>query len=500
MTRSEKLIVAIGILVAVAGVLARFLALDAIPNGWFIDESFESLAALCLKEGLTTPLFSPGGGGSFVPPTHLYGVATWVSFFGRSIASLRAYSAFFGALGVVGMYFLGCQLKGRRLGYWCLVVAAVCPWAFTNSRIAWKTGVMPCFLIWGTYCLLRGIKRTDISGYLLASLFFSLAMYQYDPARAQIPLLCCGIGLIYWRQLNWRGVAYLGAVGCILCLPLMVLTLNGAIMRRSAEISVFVHYPLAEALVQVAKNFLLHIDPVYLFIRGDSNLRHSIPNVGQVGWLDAGAFLWLFVAASRWIYSKLGGTRLSTVPQPLDETKKAVAVSVLGYATAVIPAALTIEALPHSLRSIGGWPFVALLTATAIVSSIDLLPRLRTAWIALAVMFSCFFGYQYFVGYRESSKEPFSYSTIALVHDVRTGKLTWEEFAWGRSPDVLFFLVSEKGLSCSEAKKFVNASTEVSTDSTSPTNSGPANEDYFSLTPYRIPFYLPAIKFLLVPS
>ena len=140
----------------------------------------------------------------------------------------------------------------------------------------------------------------------LAGLFFTLAMYSYAPARIQILLLVPYIVFLRKNYFTRRSyfvflVALMGT-----SIPLVYNSLYGDLMVRAVNegtsfstwyLSKYGDPSLYLAVVVFVKNFISHFTPNFLFLHGDSNLRHSTQGVGQLSFLDtlnALAFFCLF--------------------------------------------------------------------------------------------------------------------------------------------------------------------------------------------------------------
>lgn len=119
------------------------------------------------------------------------------------------------------------------------------------------------------------------------------------------------------------------------------------------------------------------------YLGGDNNLRHSTGSFGILSWPE---ILILFSGLLLWV---------------IKRKWNAVAVFlVLGLLAGVSPAALTWEGVPHALRSIGAWPFYALL-AGFIYSKLN--TKIIYVIVPLSVIFvSCFYFY-YFTQYAKIS-------------------------------------------------------------------------------------------------
>ena len=166
-----------------------------------------------------------------------------------------------------------------------------------------------------------------------------------------------------------------GALVMVFC-PIVLRVARGIDTKRMMYVSIFAPDWLKEHRGDMGSaryffmtffdNLWLHLRPSDLFGIGDPNLRHSAHIVGQLSPLDILAVI-LAVAGFSWV-ALLSVRQMSQRTAPrwphLDESEQmlvAVALSsIVAGMFATLPAALTWEGLPHALRSIGAWPFVAL--------------------------------------------------------------------------------------------------------------------------------------------
>ena len=444
-------------------IAARFMALETSPPGFYIDEAAGATNIICLAEdghneaGKTFWLFTKGVGSGFFTPVYLYFGALWVKTFGQSVYAFRAIAAFFTVVGLVGLYCLAKLVLSKEGALLVLLAGALSPWSFQFSRIAWDPPLMPCFVLWGLYFLFRPFRLW--SG-LLSGAFFSLAMYSYPTARVQVPLLLSLLWLLrnsfddLKRHSRWISVVISGA---IVSSPLIYLTFEGEIQERFNYLSTFSKGYLDRigsggGVLDLAliffNNMAKHFEFNYLFLTGDSNLRHSTGTFGELSWLDTFA---LACVVAGTVYRKF----------PVKKLRPLLLFAVLGFLTGIVPAALTWEGLPHALRSIGAWPFLALFTGTILwmVSqrwSYGSLTIVLIAWINAGI-----FLYSYFVDYPEKAFGWFDGQLRLEVEQAQQNNHWQELMPILRSHDQVvgrYYLIAFKGESCSSSRERWNES------------------------------------------
>jgi hypothetical protein len=162
--------------------------------------------------------------------------------------------------------------------------------------------------------------------------------------------------LLYQKKLTMKPTLGIALTLAILCAPLLHFMMQPEALHRSAELSVFHNTTIVEGLTKILMNFIAMLNPIFLFITGDTNLRHA---TGQQGMLGLAALPPLLVL----LY--IGVQRLVV----LRETKRLVVTPIVslisiacaGIILSILGSALTAEGQPHSLRATAAWPFFVIL-------------------------------------------------------------------------------------------------------------------------------------------
>jgi hypothetical protein len=442
------------VLLCVAWVVLRFVGLTSSPPGFALDEALGALHLQCLAEtgrtalGRPWPLFEKGFNGGFYTPAFLYSGVAWVELFGSSIASMRALAAMYSSLTVLGLWLLARQLLDRRGAELTALAAALSPWAFQFSRIAWDPPLAPAFLVWGVYAFFRDGR----AGARVASgVLLSLAMYSYPPLRAQVPLVLLLL-LVCGRE-RPRGMLALCAAFAIASMPLVIASTHPSFTSRTARLSIVnrsyiesergQRSPPLFVAEQLLRHFAEHLRPSFLFTSGDASLRHSSQLIGELGFLDDAAIvlaLWLLLARRR--------------PREGQVTRYPLARVALGAAwvafCGVLPAALTNEGLPHALRAIGAWPALSLLTGLTLSLACQRLRLMPWLVVALAAAQTLYFIPRYFTDYPPRAADIFrvDLQRAADAHD--PSRL----MAAGRNSDVYqlrYYLIEAFGQHCGDS-------------------------------------------------
>lgn len=412
--RLEHLTVAILGAVAVGWCVMRFIGLEKVPAGADPDEMLSGLQVECLAqtgasaEGERWPLFPEGRGGGLYSPTYVYTLLAWTRIFGISMTSVRALSAAFSVLAIIGLGLLARRVAGHRAALLAMVAASLSPWSFQVARLAVDAPMAPALVVWGVYFFLRSPR---VASALAGGVLLALGAYTYPPVRVLVPLLTILLLLIERNRLSAaRVTAFLGTMA-VVAAPLLKRVLNGTVMGRAKALSIFSddyvrdHSGPFRTWVflpkQALENLFEHLRPSFLFFSGDANIRHSTQVMGELGWLDILALACVCMTLAVAIFRAFA-SRVSVEQSPSRAWLVAgCAVIAAGFAT--LPAALCWEGLPHAFRSMAAWPAVALFTGAVLSVAWSRWPLVRVAAAALVLAQTAHFVPYYFKVYPKKS-------------------------------------------------------------------------------------------------
>ncbi len=431
--------------VGVVWLVIRFIGLNVAPHGFWMDEAWDAVQVMCLAEnghdadGRAWPLISHGLGGGSLPLTWTAQMVVWTRIVGTSIAGFRSLSALWVVLSCAGLFAIGRTLLrmtpaeqepstgnvAATVFPWLVCLAGlVSPWSFQFSRMSWEQPLAPCFLVLAVLAMVRLKWQGKIYWALICGISGACSMITYPPLRVAVPLVLAFAGSILLAS-NLRGTSRrkfaigLGVSAVVLVVvfsPIVLQMARGIGTERMMYVSIFAPDWLREnrgdmgsaryLFFTLLDNFWIHLRPSYLFGVGDPNLRHSAHIVGQLSPLDILA-VFLAVAGFGWV-ALLGFRQMTQRVAPrwprLDEREQMFMVvalsSIVAGMFATLPAALTWETLPHALRTIGTWPFVALFSGAVLAIGWARVRWLPAATALVAVVYSCYFLPEYFRIYK----------------------------------------------------------------------------------------------------
>ncbi|MCB0257463.1 MAG: glycosyltransferase family 39 protein, partial [Anaerolineae bacterium] len=350
----------------------RLWHLDVLPPGLFVDEAYNGLDASRIVAGVSRPIFFAGNNGR--EPLYIYLQALSVTLLGPTPLALRMTSAAIGIATIPVIYFAarvilltGSDQYNSKLAPWLALIAAagvaVSYWHLSLSRLGFRAvllvpvAALAIAFFWRAW---TGLRWRD---YIWSGVWFGVAFYTYTAARAlpavilafvMIELL---VGLIHYRsirsqpsrlwQLHLKGLLLMAFVAGVIALPLLTTLAKNPLLlsARTEDVSIFVvpqqDMPgtpierLWHNAIAVANNF---------YSQGDQNLRHNLPGrpvndpllavLFTLGWLRA---LWC-------------------LRRPRNR------LLLIWLTVMLTPTVLSTDA-PHSLRSTGALPVVAMFYA-----------------------------------------------------------------------------------------------------------------------------------------
>lgn len=345
----------------------RFPALESSPPSLFRDELEKGYTAWELASTGRYGRLSMAPGGRVAPSEFMpffidvYGVRTsavyqWLSapvvaIAGLNAASTRFVAAFAGTLTVLFLFLWVRRVWGPKVALWSAFWLALCPWHVVFSRWAQQGITEPLWLILALLCFQVGRSpragaRSRALWWIGTGFFAGLAFYAYDIGRLFVPLWVAALVASHSGTFlrRWKMLLPGAAVFLVIALPVTMVALGAEGSARFNRISVFGQTSsLPAALLLFVENWIRHFDPRFLFLSGDANPRHQLPGLGVLFLVQAPLIL-------------LGLAWLARRRRPMDW------FLVAWIALYPVCASLTVEGIPHALRSIVGIPAWAIAT------------------------------------------------------------------------------------------------------------------------------------------
>lgn len=360
----------------------------------------------------------------FKPPILTYAAAVSILLFGPSEFAVRAPSAVASVTTLAVLYLLILELGiiGRKdfskFALLSILFLTLSPWHQVFSRIAFEASLGLLFFTLAVYLLVKFLQTNRSYLFFISLLFFVFGFYTHHSIRIVFPLFLSAIVLLNFRFF-WKHLKLLiaGAVFIILLLsPLIYSNFKySSLNARFGQTSIFyspglkdisrltvesesqyltadnesnnyigkvAHNKMLVYTKLFLKNYLDHYNFDFLFLSGDKNQRHSIPNMGMLLILE-------FPLILAGIYSLI------------VNKKHWSKIIFLWFLVAPVASALTTET-PHASRSFLLIPVYQILIAIGLLTIFKLFKskfRIATA-LFISLLFTVnvfYFLHQYFV-------------------------------------------------------------------------------------------------------
>ena len=338
MKRSSVLL----LIVLIIAIFFRLYHLTLTPPGLYPDEAMNGNNALQALATHNFKVFYPENNGREGLFMNIQAIS--IALLGNLPWVLRLPSAIFGILTVLGLYFLGKELYSKNIGLLAAFFLAVNFWHVNFSRIGFRAIMAPFLAIWAFYFLIVALRESALSRKKLivfaslAGIMFGLGAYTYIAFRV-MPVLVLILLLLYWlRSRKLEGQKILACsvfvlASVIVALPLLIYFLQNPadFLGRTSQISVFA----SDNPVKILFLNTLKTMGMFFFV-GDGNWRHNFSGAPQLFWPVAIFFLAGIVLAIK----------------NFSEEKVQNGFVFSWFILAMAPVVLSLEGIPHALRSL----------------------------------------------------------------------------------------------------------------------------------------------------
>lgn len=361
--------------IVLLAVLLRVYQLDKVPSSLFGDEvdvGYQAYSLLTTSKdlaGRTLPVYLKSLS-EYRASLYIYSAVPFVGLFGLNEWGVRLPAAFWGILGVLGIYLLLKELFNSKTGLIGAFLMAISPWHLQYSRASFEVTMLLAFVIFGVHFFIKGIKNGW--GLILSALFFGLTVYIYSTAVVFSPLMVGILSFVYWKdlwKLNRKWIFNSVMALSLILAPMIWFAVNGEASQRFSGVSIFQDTVLLDKvnLARKSQDYfstdgqprandpqtegLFHNKPLiylqvffvnylkafsfnFLFAEGDINFRHHIHEMGELYYFEIALLL-----LGLWSLNKYG------------ERKEQILIS--GWLViAPIPGSLTADGGYHATRLI----------------------------------------------------------------------------------------------------------------------------------------------------
>jgi len=256
------------------------------PAGFYIDESSIAYNAYLISQtghdehGARWPLFFEAFG-EYKSPVYIYLLAPLLLITGPSIVTARLLSAAFGLLTAFLIGVLAAAITKRRdVGLFFGVVAALTPWVFEVSRVAFEVAMYPALTALFLLCVWRAAQKTawSITDIMLLVLPLALLTYSYSIGRLLGPLLAFGLILFATRR-RLKALLMTWAAYAVTVVPAVVFQIRHpeALTNRFRIITYITpEISYVDLIYEFAKRYPANLNPWRIFIWETSKVSEII--------------------------------------------------------------------------------------------------------------------------------------------------------------------------------------------------------------------------------
>lgn len=403
-------------------------------------------------------------------PLYIYLTSISIALFGLNNFSVRIISALAGSLTVLLTYVMVQKMlllkDSKIIPLLSALFLAISPWHLQFSRSAYEANVSVFFIVLGVVLFYKGL-RTRLP-LVFSGISFVLSMWTYHTSRFFVPLLVCGLVILYRKEIVQRKTDTIIAfiVSIVILLPLIFVLLSPTGLVRARGISSLENPDILKQSVrwisddrgglyanifhnrrfeytrEIVKGYLMHFDPAFLFLdRAQSKYR--APGVGLL-------YLWELPLMIIGLYDiARRGKRWS-------------ALLFLWVFLAPIAAAPTLW-LPHPVRTIVFLPVLQIITAFGVSCVIRWLHQRRSSalfggigFIGLVICTSfIYYIHQYYVHMHIDNASDWQFGRQQVVEEVRKRESAYDRVVVSPSLDqpqifFLYYLAYDPALYLSE--------------------------------------------------
>ena len=265
--------------------------------------------------------------GDYKPALYAYLDIPFIAIFGLRELAVRLPSAIFGVLGVFGVYLLVSELfREKKLALWAAFFMAISPIHLQFSRPAFEAGMALTFNIFGVYFFLKGVEQKKY--FVFSAFVFGLSILTYQASKLFVPILVVALLLIFKSRYKFSNLKIPALILSLFLLLIGWTFLNGQ-TNRLATVNFFAYQRSEEAVSQIVREdglnqgdfkfqilhgqwwayirglferYLLYFSPKMLFVDGDYNQRHRVPDLGALYF-----FSMVLIPMGLFYFIKLGG-------------------------------------------------------------------------------------------------------------------------------------------------------------------------------------------------
>lgn len=364
--------------VSVLIVVLHLADLNGSPPGLYNDEASIGYNAWAVahygvdEHGAHLPLFFQAFG-EYKNPVYIYLLAPFTLVFPLTAYVVRLPAALFGLLICAAAAMAAWHLtRSRRVTLLVLITAAIEPWTVQESRLGFEVISQVALLMVVIWFLVRADREDSPRWFGSCGVALALSVIAYSTGRLVGAMVMVIVAICYLTPARRRVRSWAWMLVPMIGVYVSLLVYNsrnpGALTARFGSISIGWDNPGFATLVgRFVANYVTYWGVPFLATHGDGNPRH---NPGFGGMLLVSTLPAIILGAA------------ICIRRFRDDTL--CRILVLGALAAPLPAAITAEATPHSLRAASMLPFLLAFSIFGWQALVRALSARHVAALALA--------------------------------------------------------------------------------------------------------------------
>jgi 4-amino-4-deoxy-L-arabinose transferase-like glycosyltransferase len=301
--------------------------------------------------------------GDYKAPFAIYLNGFFTFLFGMNLFAVRLPFVLIGVSAVLAIILLVRELGSTfswktHQTFWLSLIAGIAltisPWHLHYSRTGFESGIALAFTVWGMYFLIKAINNKGaLLPLLLSTVSFVLTLYTYHSSKLVTPLLVVITVFIFRKTVvtSFKKIIGAGLFAAIALYPLLKDSLYGKGLERASTLI----FNQADTSSQIAmtffKQFFAHLNPTFLVLGETTSFRH-----GDGKWGVVLPITFILIVVGLLFFVNRIKNKKKIQPYLLS-----IGWIIIG----IIPAALGVELVPHSNRSLLALPGFLLLSLVA---------------------------------------------------------------------------------------------------------------------------------------
>ena len=244
--------------------------------------------------------------GDYKPALYAYIDIPFIALLGLNELAVRLPSALFGIGTVFLTFLLVLELfKNKPSALFSAFFMAISPLSIQFTRPGYEIGLALFLTMSGTLFFIKGLINQKLL--ILSAISFGLTLFTYQSSRLFTPLLIVSLLLIYRKQIVFSKYSQISIVVLTLFGILLLPTFFTGQANRLQAMNFFAYQRTTESVNLIAQEdgmnkdyfifkilhgewwsytkglaerYLIYFSPKLLFIEGDYNERHRVPDLG----------------------------------------------------------------------------------------------------------------------------------------------------------------------------------------------------------------------------